>query len=105
MSDTLADHQDIKKKMDQVRPSVVQIEQLVTNSPNANANSAKWKQLANRAEAERRTLCKFIDGQALFACLFHTYAATYKETRDSFNRAVNSGQQVASQAEQNKPRR
>jgi hypothetical protein len=49
------------------------------NSPIVIGNGAKWKQLADRAEADRHTLYKFIDGQVLFTGLFHMYAAIGKE--------------------------
>jgi hypothetical protein len=48
-----------------------------------NGNGAKWKQLAERAEAVGHTHCNFLDGQAVFTGLFHMCAATYKEMRDS----------------------
>jgi hypothetical protein len=75
----------VKKEMDLVRTSIVQIEQLVQNSPKVNGNGTKWKQLAGIPQADRHTLCKFLDGQALFTSLFHIYAATYKEMRTAFN--------------------
>jgi hypothetical protein len=55
----IADHPDAKKEMDLVRASIVQIGQLVQNSPKVNGNGAKWKQLAGSAEADRSTLCKW----------------------------------------------
>jgi hypothetical protein len=62
--------------MDLVRDSVAQIRQLVQNSSKRNKNVAKWKQLA---EADKHTLCKFLDRQALATGLFHMYVTTYKE--------------------------
>jgi hypothetical protein len=51
-------------------------------------------------------LCKFLDGQALFTGLFDMYAAMYKEMGDSLQSgSKESGQQDASQAEQNKCRK
>jgi hypothetical protein len=68
-----------------------------------NGNDARWKQPADRAEADMRTLCKFLDGQALFTGLFHMYAATDKEMRGSLQpSSTESGQKDVSQAEQNK---
>jgi hypothetical protein len=78
-----ADHPDAKKEMALLGPTAVQIGQLVQNSPKVNGNGAKWIQLAERAEADRHTLCMFLDGRALFAGLFHMYAATFKEMRDN----------------------
>jgi hypothetical protein len=66
-----------------------------------NENSAKWKQLADRAEADRHTPCKFVDGQALLTGLFHMYAATYKEMRDS----LQPSSKESGQAQQNKRRK
>jgi hypothetical protein len=78
-----AAHPDAKKEVDLMRASIVQIGQLVQNSPKVNGNGARWKQLVDRAEADRHTLCQFLDPQALFTGLFHTYAPTYKEMGDS----------------------
>jgi hypothetical protein len=75
----------VKKEMDLMRISIVQIGQLVQNSPNVNGNGAKWKQLADSPEADRHILCKFLDGQEPIMGLFHMYAATYKEMRTAFN--------------------
>jgi hypothetical protein len=44
-----------------------------------NGNDAKWKQLVDRAEANRHTLHKFLDGRTLFTGLFHMYVAAYRE--------------------------
>jgi hypothetical protein len=52
----IADLLGAKKEMDLVRASVVEIGQLVQNLPKVNRNGAKWKQLADRAEADRYTL-------------------------------------------------
>jgi hypothetical protein len=89
-----------------VQASVVQIGQLVQNLPKVNGNGAKWKQLADRVEANRHTLCKFTAGQTLFISIFHMYAATYKEMRDSLQpSSMELGQEDVSQAEQNKRRK
>jgi hypothetical protein len=65
----ISDHPDVKKKMNLVRASVVQIGQLVQNSPEMNKNCAKWEQLADKDDAYRHNLCKFLDGQELFTGL------------------------------------
>jgi hypothetical protein len=71
-----------------------------------NGNGTEWKQLSNRAEADRHNHHKFLDGHVLFTGIFHMYAATYKEMRDSFQwSSKESGEQVASQAEKNKLRK
>jgi hypothetical protein len=69
--------------MDVALAPIVKIGHLVQNSPKVNGNGAKWKQLADIAEADRHTLCKFLDAQALFTGLVHMYAATCKEMRDN----------------------
>jgi hypothetical protein len=57
----------------------------------------------DRAAADRHILCKFMDGQMLFTSIFHMYAATYKEMRDSLQpSSMESGREDVSQAEQNK---
>jgi hypothetical protein len=78
--------------------SIVQIGQLVQNSHKMNGNGTNWKQLSDRAEAERHIIRKFLDGHALLASMFHMYVATYSQMRDSFQSSCKeSGQQVASQ--------
>jgi hypothetical protein len=47
-----------------------------------NGNGAKWKELADRAETKRNTLCKYVGGQVLFAGLLHLYAAVFMEMWD-----------------------
>jgi hypothetical protein len=101
----IGDHQDTKKEMDLVRGSTVQIGQLVQNSLKVNGNGVEWKQVADRADADRHTLCKFLDGQALFTGCFHIYAATYKEMKDSLQpSSMKSGQEDASQADKGRKR-
>jgi hypothetical protein len=39
----IADHPDAKKQMDLVLASIVQIGQLVQDSPEVDGNGAKWK--------------------------------------------------------------
>jgi hypothetical protein len=67
-----------------VQASVVQIGQLVQNSHKMNGNGAKWKQLVDRAEADRQTQCKFLDRQVLFTGYFTCMQQHTKEMRDSF---------------------
>jgi hypothetical protein len=43
----IADHLDVKKEMNVVRASIVQIGQLVQTSTEVNENDTKWKQLAD----------------------------------------------------------
>jgi hypothetical protein len=98
-----SDHSDAKKEMDLVRVSVVQIGQVVQNSPSVNGNGSKWEQLVDRVGANRHTLHKFLDGRASFTGLFHMYATTYKEMGESLQlSSMESEQEVVSQAEQNK---
>jgi hypothetical protein len=97
----IAGSPDAKNEMDLMRAFVVKIGQFVQNSHKMNENGAKWKQLADRAKAERRTLCKIMDGQALFTGLFHMFAATYKAIRDSLQlSSMESGKEDVSQAEE-----
>jgi hypothetical protein len=42
------------------RYDIVRTGQLVQNSPKVNDNGAKWKQLTDRAEADRYTFCKLL---------------------------------------------
>jgi hypothetical protein len=58
----IADHPDAKKEMYLVGASILQIGQLVQNSPKVNGINAKWKQPADIAETERHALYKFLHG-------------------------------------------
>jgi hypothetical protein len=101
----IADRPDAKKEMDLVRVSVVKVWQLVQNSTKVNGSCAKWKQLEDRAEADRHNVGKFLDAEALFTGLFHMYAATYKEMGDSLQPSSKElGQEDAWQAERIKRR-
>jgi hypothetical protein len=71
----IADHPHAKKEIDLVQVSIVTTGQLAQNSPKVNGHGAKSKKLADRAEANRHTLCEFLDGEALFTGLFHVHAA------------------------------
>jgi hypothetical protein len=62
----IVDHPDAKKERDLMQASIVQMGQIFQNYPKVNGNGAKWKQLADKAEADRHTHCKFLDGQAIF---------------------------------------
>jgi hypothetical protein len=48
-----------------------------------NDNGAKWKQLANMAEAEKNILLKHLNGQALFTGMRRLYAALHMEMKGS----------------------
>jgi hypothetical protein len=74
--------------------------------PKANGNGAKCRQHADKPQADRYTFCKLLDGQALFADLFHMYAATYKKMRYGLQpSSMESRQENASQAKQNNAER
>jgi hypothetical protein len=63
------------------------VRQIFQNYPKVNGNGAKWKQLVDRAEADRHTLCKFLDGQVISANLIRMQQLTGKwET--AFNQAA-----------------
>jgi hypothetical protein len=92
--------------MDLVQASVVQTGQLVQIPLKVNGNGAKWKQPTDRAEADRHSLCQFLDQQSLFTGSFDMYAATYKEIRDDLQlSSMEPGQEDVLQARQNKCRK
>jgi hypothetical protein len=97
---------DAKEEKNLVWASIVQIGQLVQNSPEVNGYGAKFEQQAGKADADRHTLCKFLDGQAPFTSQFHKNAATEKEKRDILQPSSEElGQENPSEAEQNKRRK
>jgi hypothetical protein len=79
----LAAHPDAREEIELVHTTLVTIGQLVQAAPRVNGNSVVWMQLADRAEAERRVLCKYLDGKALFTGILHLYDLTHREMRDS----------------------
>jgi hypothetical protein len=62
----IADHPDAKEEIELVHTALVTIGQLVQTPPRVIGNGSVWKQLADRAEAEREVVCKHLDGKALF---------------------------------------
>jgi hypothetical protein len=79
----LSAHPDAREEIELVHTALVTIGQQVQAAPRVNGNSGVWKQLADRAEAERRVLCKHLDGKALFTGMLRLYALTHREMRDS----------------------
>jgi hypothetical protein len=79
----LAAHPDAKEEIELVHTALVPIGQLVQASPRVNGNGVVWKQLADRAEAERGVLCRHLDGKALFTAILRLYALTHREMEDS----------------------
>jgi hypothetical protein len=59
------------------------IGQLIHTSPSVNGNGEVWKELINRAEAEKTVLCKYLDGKALFTSILRLCAAIHRDMRDS----------------------
>jgi hypothetical protein len=64
--DLLASHPDCKEELGLIHAALITIRQLVHASPCNNGNSAVWKDLVIKAEAERAVLCKRLSGKALF---------------------------------------
>jgi hypothetical protein len=79
----LAAHPDVKEEIGLVHTAMITIGQLVQASTHVNDNSAVWMQLADRAEDERRVLCKQFEGKALFSGIQRLYALKHREMRDS----------------------
>jgi hypothetical protein len=79
----LAAHPDPREVIEMVHPALVTIRQLVHAAPRVNGNSEVWMQLADRAEAEKRVLCKHLEGKYLFTGMLRLHALTHREMRDS----------------------
>jgi hypothetical protein len=75
----LAAHPDAREEIELVHTALVTI----GAAPRVNGNSVVWMQLAERAEAERRVLCKHLEGKALFTGMLRLYALMHREMRDS----------------------
>jgi hypothetical protein len=54
----IAGHPDAKEEIGLVHTALITIVQLVRTSPSVNGNSVVWMKLEDKAEAEKRVLCK-----------------------------------------------
>jgi hypothetical protein len=69
---------DCREEIGLLRNGLCTIGQLIHTSPSVNGNGALWKELINRAEAERTVLCTHLDGKALFTAILRLYAAIHR---------------------------
>jgi hypothetical protein len=75
---------DCREEIGLLRNGLRTIGQLIHTSPSICGNGAVWKELINRAEAEKTVLCKHLNGKALFTAILRLYAAIHRDMRDSF---------------------
>jgi hypothetical protein len=94
---SIADHPDAKKQQDLVQAFIVQVGQLVQNSPKGNGNGAMCKQLADSSSSSS----SWMDKPYLLA--YFTCMQTYREMGDRLQPSnMELGQEDASQVGQNK---
>jgi hypothetical protein len=74
---------DCREEIGLLRNGLRTIGQLIHTSPSVNGNGAVWKELINRAEAEKTVLCKHLYGKPLFIAILRLNAAIHKDIRDS----------------------
>jgi hypothetical protein len=79
----LAAHPDAKEEISHIHTALVTIGQLIRTSPRVNGNGAVWEEPAEKADAERAVLCKYLDGKAMYTATLRLYALTHREMRES----------------------
>jgi hypothetical protein len=82
-SDLLRAHPDCSEELALIRSGLQTIGQLIRISPPANSDGVVWKDLVDKAEAERVVLCKHLGRKALFTAMLRLYAALHRELRDT----------------------
>jgi hypothetical protein len=83
-TELLEAHPVCSEKLPLLRSGLHTVGQLIRISPPTNGNSAVWKNLVARAEAERAVPCKLLDGKPIFTAMLQLYAALHREMPDSF---------------------
>jgi hypothetical protein len=70
---------DVAQEVGNIFAAHFKIEQLANESPKGNVNGFAWRKLAHRAEADRNSLCRHLNGKAVFTGLVHLYTTTHRE--------------------------
>jgi hypothetical protein len=70
----IAKYSGAKMEMGLVQTALVETGKLVQKSSSLNENDVICKQVTDRADAEKSTFCKHLDGKALFTGMLHLYA-------------------------------
>jgi hypothetical protein len=78
-------HLDSNEEIVLVRTLILTIRRFVHISSRVNGNGAVWKELTEKAEAQRTVLCKHLDGKALFTGMLRLYAATHRKMKILLN--------------------
>jgi hypothetical protein len=77
-----------------IRAALIKIRQLVKESPQENGSGPAWKKLADRAEADRSSLCRHLNGKAVFTGLVHLYKTTHRDMVESMKAAHSDMQEI-----------
>jgi hypothetical protein len=75
----LTAYPDAQEEIALIRMALNTIMELVRNSPSINGEGPVWEQLADKAEADRKVLCSYLDGKALLTGVLRVYATLHKE--------------------------
>jgi hypothetical protein len=79
----IAGQPDVNEEIGLVLTALITIVQLVRTSPSVNGNGVVWMKLADKAETEKRVMCKHYEGKALYAGLHHLYAEVHCEMNET----------------------
>jgi hypothetical protein len=74
----LEKYPDAAQELRNTRAALIKIMQSVKESPQVNGNGSTWKKLEDRAEADRNSLCRHLNGKAVFTGLVHLYTTTHR---------------------------
>jgi hypothetical protein len=79
----IAGHPDVNEEIRLVHTALITRVQLARTSPTVNGNGVVWMKLADKAEAEKKVLCKHSESKALYASLHHLYAEVHRQMNET----------------------
>jgi hypothetical protein len=93
--DTLLEkYPDASQEIGNIHKALIKIRQLVKKSPQVNGNGPAWKKLADRAEADRSSLCRHLTGKVVFTGLVHLYTTIHRDMAESVKAAHSDKQEI-----------
>jgi hypothetical protein len=79
----LENHPDVAPEIAEIRATLIKIWQLVKEFLKVNGNCCAWRKLVHRAEADRTSLWRRLNGKALFTGLVQLCTTTHMEVIES----------------------
>jgi hypothetical protein len=75
----IANNPDATEEINLIQTGLIKIGQPIQTSPQQNGNGATWKRLIDRAENEKSSLYKHLDGKALFTGMLTLCSNTQRD--------------------------